>query len=70
MAEPLDEIVSLVKLVGPYLLAFTLVALIFFFVLVFFAGAPWKTALFVFPFVIIWGSVAAIFGLRSSGGGG
>ena len=62
--------VSLLKLVGPYLLGFTVVALIFFLILLVFAGAPWKTAIFVFPFVIIWGSIAALLGLRSSGGGG
>ena len=70
MAEPLDELVLLLKQVGPYLLGFTVAGLIFFLVLVFFAGAPWTTAIFVFPFVIVWGSVAALLGLKSSGGGG
>ena len=70
IAGVLIEIMPLIKLVGPYLLGFTVAASAFFFVLVFFAGAPWKVAIFVYPFVIGWGSVAALLGLKSSGGGG
>lgn len=61
---------ELISLVGPYLIVFTAVASVFFLLLVFFAGAPWTIAIFVFPLVIIWGSVAALLGLKSSGGGG
>ena len=64
-----EELLSVLKLVGSYLLGFTVIASIFFLIMVF-AGAPWKTAIIVFPFVIIWGSIAALLGLRSSGGGG
>ena len=68
--KPENEIVWLIKQVGPYLLGFAVIALIIFLILVFIVGAPWKTVIFVFPFVIIWGSIAALLGLRSSGGGG
>ena len=64
------EMLTLFKLVGPYLLGFTVIAFIFLLILMVFAGAPWKTAIFVFPFVIIWGSIAGLLGLRSAGGGG
>ena len=59
---------SLVKLIGPYLLGFTVAALIFFLLMVF-AGVAWKTAIVAFPIVIICGSIAALLGLRSAGGG-
>ena len=66
----LSEILALVKLVGPYLLGFCAVALVYLLIIVVFVGAPLREALWIVPFVVAWGSIAALLGLRSGGGGG
>lgn len=66
-----QEILSLVKLVGPYLLGAIIVASSFVLLIaIFVGGIPWTTGLVIFAFVVMRISVAALLGLRSAGGGG
>lgn len=63
------EILAVVKLVGPWLLAFACLGLVISVILVVFFGAPWDIALFIVPFVVIGGSIKRLLGIRGGGGG-